>query len=139
MLYDTCGMGHQHTSNHFSQRKAGHHVSTGLPEEMNDALKRLMDTQITISEAKWSGFSVSSRTWIDNLGTELHARFAGPLFIITDQFGKDLVPNMYDVKALYLPKFKLLMHDPPQEPNHYFKGVGGWVGVGIKYHVYFAA
>ena len=46
---------------------------------------------------------------------------------------------MYDVKALYLPKFKLLMHDPPQEPNHYFKGVGGWVGVGIKYHVYFAA
>ena len=63
----------------------------------------------------------------------------GPLFIITVQFGKDLVPNMYDVKALYLPKFKLLMHDPPQEPNHYFKGVGGWVGVGIKYHVYFAA
>lgn len=106
---------------------------------MNDALKRLMDTQITISEAKWSRFSVSSRTWMDNLGTELHARFAGPLFIITDKFGKDLVPNMYHVKALYLPKFKLLMHDPPQEPNHYFKGVGGWVGVGIKYHVYFAA
>ena len=29
-----------------------------------------------------------------------------------------------------------------QEPTHYFKGVGGgggWVGVGIKYHVYFAA
>lgn len=43
---------------------------------MNDALKRLMDTQITISEAKWSRFSVSSRTWMDNLGTELHARFA---------------------------------------------------------------
>lgn len=79
---------------------------------MNDALKRLMDTQITISEAKWSRFSVSSRTWMDNLGTELHARFAGPLFIITDQFGKDSVPNMYHVKALYLPKFKLLMHDP---------------------------
>ena len=121
-------MGHQHTSNHFSQWKAEHHVSTGLPEEMNDALKRLMDTQITISEAKWSRFSVSSRTWMDNLGTELHARFAGPLFIITDQFGKDLVPNMYHVKALYLPKFKLLMHDPPQEPTHYFKGVGGGGG-----------
>lgn len=61
------------------------------------ALKRLMDTQITISEAKWSRFSVSLRTWMDNLGTELHARFAGPLFIITDQFGKDLVPNMHHV------------------------------------------
>ena len=65
---------------------------------------------------------------MDNLGTELHARFAGPLFIITDQFGKDLVPNMYHEKALYLPTFKLLMHDPPQELTHYFKGVGGGGG-----------
>ena len=66
---------------------------------------------------------------MDNLGTELHARFAGPLFIITDQFGKDLVPNMYDVKALYLPKFKLLMHDPPPKNlTIILKGWGGgWV------------
>ena len=95
MLYDACGMGHQHTSNHISQRKAGHHVSTGLPEEMNDALKRLMDTQITISEAKWSRFSVSSRTWMDNLGTPCPVRgpivyYQGPIW---EGFGAEHVPR----------------------------------------------
>ena len=46
---------------------------------------------------------------------------------------------MYHVKALYLPKFKLLMHDPPKNLPIILKGWGGGVGVGIKYNVYFAA